>query len=104
MAPPFLMKWTLERRTLPFTCGGPSGRRERGPASGETACYPAVRFLRSSMRSRMLQDHASSKISRSPMIFDIRCAFRGRAQPELDRSEPMLFVELACGMVFLVRV
>ena len=23
--------------TLPFTCGGPSDRRERGPASGETA-------------------------------------------------------------------
>src|SRR6266542_3923557 len=23
------------RRTLPFTCGGPSDRRERGPPSGE---------------------------------------------------------------------
>ena len=38
------------------------------------------------------------------MIFDIRRAFRGRAQPELDRPEPLLFVELACGVVFLVRV
>ena len=38
------------------------------------------------------------------MIFDIRCAFRGWARPELDCSEPMRFVELACGMVFLVRV
>jgi hypothetical protein len=27
----------MERRTLPFTCGVPSDRRER-PASGETAC------------------------------------------------------------------
>ena len=26
------------RITLPFTCGGPSDRRERGPAAGETAC------------------------------------------------------------------
>jgi hypothetical protein len=25
--------------TLPFTCGGPSDRRERGPSAGETACY-----------------------------------------------------------------
>jgi hypothetical protein len=38
------------------------------------------------------------------VIFDIRCAFRGRAQAELDSSEPGRFVELACGMVFLVRV
>ncbi len=25
--------------SLPFTCGGPSDRRKRGPAAGETACY-----------------------------------------------------------------
>lgn len=61
-------------------------------------------FLRSSDGCLELQDPSSSKISRSPMIFNIRCAFRGRAQPELDSPEPMLFVELACGMVFLVRM
>ncbi len=49
-------------------------------------------------------DRPSSEISRSPMIFNIGRAFRGRAQPELDGPESMLFVELACGMVLLVRV
>src|SRR5437870_13318533 len=44
------------------------------------------------------------EINRSPVIFNIRCVFRGWAQPELDDPEPMLFVKLACGMVFLVRV
>src|SRR5215510_5706752 len=38
------------------------------------------------------------------MIFNARRIFRGRAQPELDSSEPMLLVELAGGTVFLVRV
>ena len=38
------------------------------------------------------------------MIFDIGCAFRGRAQPEPDGRETMLFVEPASGMVLLVRV
>jgi hypothetical protein len=38
------------------------------------------------------------------MIFNVRYAFGGWAQPELHSPEPMLFIELACGMVFLVRV
>jgi hypothetical protein len=27
------------RLTPPFTCGGPSDRKERGPASSATTCY-----------------------------------------------------------------
>ena len=38
------------------------------------------------------------------MIFHVWCAFRGRAEPELDSSEPLPFVEVARGMIFLVRV
>jgi len=38
------------------------------------------------------------------MIFDIRDALGRRAQPELDCPEPVGFIELAGGLVRLVRV
>src|SRR5262245_18422289 len=41
---------------------------------------------------------------RTPMVFDVGCVFRQRAEPEPDGSEPLRFVEPARGMVFLVRV
>lgn len=48
--------------------------------------------------------YASSGISRTPMVFDIRCIFRGWTEPELDGYEALLFVEPSRGVVFLVCV
>src|SRR5262245_6815047 len=47
---------------------------------------------------------SSLGIGRPPMVFDIGCALRGRTEPELDGSEPVLFVETTRGMVFLMCV
>ena len=58
----------------------------------------------SSMELAYRPNGSSSEASWSPVIFDIRCAFRWRAQPEPGGREAMLFVEPASGMVLLVRV
>src|SRR5262245_49107658 len=47
---------------------------------------------------------SSSRVRRTPMIFDIGRVFRGRTEPELDGSEAVPFVEPSRGVVFLVCV
>src|SRR4030095_5019375 len=48
--------------------------------------------------------HRLHSCHRSPVVFDVRCAFGWGTDAELDDPEPMLLVELTGGIVFLVRV